>query len=469
MNFIERAVRVMEDAHEAARQSEAQAAEKDSRSETAPKSESTGASGLEVVDTGPVDTVPAAATTVAAAPVASTVPVSEPASEINAAPVDGGVDEDLDDEAIDRDNVDTYTGAVLRNSTDRIRAAHVRALRAKIDEVEASVEEATVTMPPAPAGSTTPAAPASEPAGSGTTTSVPAAAGGSPVSGEVPPGSEPSTNSKPSTSTSGDPSTSGTIPVVDHPVVLAPTPDTEKPAEPVELASYRQANGKLNLKAVRAQAYLDPDGREDALREAFEPMADELLEQMAGDASADTPMGRRILVTSAEAGAGRSLCGIHLALSLVVDHGQTVTYVDLDFNGTPVLPALGVKPGPGVADWLDGQSKTVDTLVIPTELNGLKLIAGGTPAAVSLSGLELDRQAINAFLLALGSRFPDDLIVLGAPAIMTSANATILAGLAAQVVVVVAAGQTQRETLAQSLEALQRHSRVSLLLNKMKV
>ncbi len=201
----------------------------------------------------------------------------------------------------------------------------------------------------------------------------------------------------------------------------------------------------------------------------FEPMADELLEQMAGDASADTPMGRRILVTSAEAGAGRSLCGIHLALSLVVDHGQTVTYVDLDFNGTPVLPALGVKPGPGVADWLDGQSKTVDTLVIPTELNGLKLIAGGTPAAVSRSGLELDRQAINAFLLALGSRFPDDLIVLGAPAIMTSANATILAGLAAQVVVVVAAGQTQRETLAQSLEALQRHSRVSLLLNKMKV
>lgn len=458
MNFIERAVRVMEDAHEAARHSDAQS--------SAPIPETPGTGDLEVGNTRPLAN---------AEPAVSTGPVAEVVepdqiTEINEGHLDTGYDNDLDDEAIDRDNVDTYTGAVFRNSTDRIRAAHVRALRAKIDEVEASVDEASVAMPSGtgPADQTVPEIPTLPAAAV-----VPAVAGVAAVAGAVP-ATEPDSVTTAKQKAASEPLAEEpqAVDSTDSKAVVpaGPAPAGDSPVtEPVPLATYRQGGGKLSLKSIRAQAYLDPDGREDPLREAFEPMADELLEQMASDASAATPMGRRIMVSSAEPGAGRSLCGVHLALSLVVDHAQTVTYVDMDFNGSPIVPSLGVKPGPGVADWLDGGVKTIDALVVPTELNGLKLIACGTPAAVTRRGLKLDRQSINAFLLAMSSRFPDDLVVLGAPAIVGNSNATILASLAGQVVVVVAADRTPRKTLAEALGALERHSRVSLLLNKMKM
>jgi len=234
------------------------------------------------------------------------------------------------------------------------------------------------------------------------------------------------------------------------------------------VAPQKGAGGKLNLNAIRAQAYLDPFGREDRMREAFEPMADELLEQMAADAAATTPMGRRIMLTSAEQGVGRSLCGVHLALSLAVDHGQTVCYMDIDFSGAHILPGLGVRAGAGVADWLDGQVQTIEALVVPTELAGLKLIGQGSAAAVSRRAVRLDRQSMNAFLLAFSARYPEDLVVMGAPALQDEANATMLAGLAGQVVVVVEADKTPRKQLTAALEALQRHSRVSLMLNKIK-
>ena len=388
-------------------------------------------------------------------------------------------DSDLNDEAIGADEVDTYTGAVFRNSTDRIRAAHVRALRAKIDRVEASVDEAPVSMPSAPVraaravsagvvGGVIGGAAAGEAGGTAADDQPPilsmrnvvrdSALAQDSGGAEIAQGADPTTQPSASEALGGDDVSALKEPGSEG---EAATGSTLPPA-----AAPVGSGGKLSLKAIHAQAYLDPHGREDRMREAFEPMADELLEQMASDAAASTPMGRRLMVTSAERGVGRSLCGMHLALSLAVDHGQSVCYLDLDFTGEPIVPQLGVRTGAGVADWLDGQVQTIDALVVPTELAGLKLIAAGTAGAVSRRAPRLDRQSLNAFLLAYSARYPEDLIVIGAPALVDEANAIMIAGLAGQVVVVVEANKTHRKQLAQGLEALQRHSRVSLMLNK---
>ncbi|MFK7966142.1 MAG: tyrosine-protein kinase family protein [Burkholderiaceae bacterium] len=394
-------------------------------------------------------------------------------------------DSDLNDEAIGADEADTYTGAVFRNSTDRIRAAHVRALRAKIDRVEASVDEAPVSMPSAPVR-------AARAVSAGVVGGAIGGAIGGAAADDQPPilsmrnvvrdsalaedgaGAESAEGADSVREATG--ADDATMPPSSSEVMREDDASARgEPAAHEDVATDSSqspgaapvgSGGKLSLKAIQAQAYLDPNGREDRMREAFEPMADELLEQMASDAAASTPMGRRLMVTSAEHGVGRSLCGMHLALSLAVDHGQSVCYLDLDFTGEPIVPQLGVRTGAGVADWLDGQVQTIDALVVPTEIAGLKLIAAGTAGSVSRRAPRLDRQSMNAFLLAYSARYPEDLVVMGAPPLVDEANAIMLAGLAGQVVVVVEANKTHRKQLAQGLEALQRHSRVSLMLNK---
>lgn len=448
MNFIERAVKAMEEAHFAARHGNPQSIS------GGDSHDSQVARDVEIDDSAPVPAIasPASPDSSVASLPSPPVRLLQPDQQPSTADVN---DDDLDDDALERDEVDTYTGAVFRNSVDRVRASHVRALRAKIDEVEASVDQASVSMPNASTGAAVVAA-----------SQLPNRAASDPWAAPKP------LARSVSSSTSPAPLTTDRV----EPSLKNDPTDTNNlaPDEPGDVAEPAVPDGtiitggKLRLKALHAQAYLDPDGREDRLREAFEPMADELLEQMSDTQASAAPLNRRIMVTSAEAGAGRSLCGIHLALSLAVDHDQSVIFIDIDLAGTPVVSSLGVLPGAGVADWLEGLVQTIDALVVPTELTGLKLVAPGSSAAVARQAGLLDRQAVNAFLLALSARYPTDLIVLAGPALLGNEDAVLLAGLSGQVVVVVAANETPRRQLQDALEALQRHSKVSLLLNKMR-
>ena len=375
------------------------------------------------------------------------------------------------DPALDPGNVDTYTGAVFRNHAERVRAAHVRALRAKIDQVEASVDEAPVSLPSGPVraatvaqadalGSTLPAVP---PARHRADDSVP-------VLSDPLPDPKPRAaavddagavanddSNRQSLSDAGHVKNSGNVTAAESASTLAVDQATMLGA----------AGGRLKLKAIRATAYLDPNRREDPLREAFEPMADDLLGQVAAMGAANS-MARRIMLTSVEPGSGCSLCALHLALSMVVDHNQSVIYVDADFDGRSLLPSIGVKTGPGVADWLDNQVREMDALVVPTELVGLKLIGAGSAGALARRRESLNRQSLNAFLLALSARYPEDLVILDAEPLTDTSSATMVAGLAGQVVIVVEADRTPRRRLEQSLGALQRHARVSVMLNKVR-
>ncbi len=329
---------------------------------------------------------------------------------------------------------------------DTVRQARMRALREKIDQVEASDEQADVSMPAAVVRATRAAGSTGLLVGAGAAGSAAAGQSRSPAdrAGAVatPSGGRPAESAAPAGQNQGSTwaGTAATAHEADAPI--------------------------LRLAPIRASAYLDPALRADPMRAAFEAISDDLIDEMTAADGLVTPTGRRIAVTSSVVGEGRGLCSLHLALSLAVDQGMPVVWVDADPTGEPVLASLGVRAGPGLADWLSGQVRTLGALLVPSGIAGLRLVGKGTSAALASTGARLDQAAIHDFLLALSEVCPEDLIVLKLPPLLGGRDAMEVAALVGHTVVVVAADSTTRSTLKRALAELQRQTTVSLLLNK---
>lgn len=155
---------------------------------------------------------------------------------------------------------------------------------------------------------------------------------------------------------------------------------------------------------------------------------------------------RRVGVTSAVAGEGRSTTAVNLALTLA--GRMRVALVDGHLRAPSVARLLGLPPRVGLAEVVEGRA-ALDEALVRFGRDDLHVLAAGLaeePHATYAA------RRLGELLAALGERF-DAVIVDGPPALPT-ADMLSLADALDGALLVVRAGATRREVLALALERL---------------
>jgi len=241
------------------------------------------------------------------------------------------------------------------------------------------------------------------------------------------------------------------------------------------LASSAPALPKVSVPAKKihiAQAdliragLLAPSHQAARLADEFRRIKRPLLANASNpEARANTEIvANAVMITSPLAGVGKSFCALNLAMGMGFERELTVLLVDADVAKPRVSRELGLAEAPGLIDLLLDDARTADEVIVQTDLNGIFVLPAGRshPQATEL----LASARMSALLGDLANRFSSGIIVIDSPPLLITSEAQALASHIAQITLVVEAGGTSYQQLAQSVETLDPTKAVNVILNK---
>ena len=167
-------------------------------------------------------------------------------------------------------------------------------------------------------------------------------------------------------------------------------------------------------------------------------------------ASHDTVL-RTLLVTSAMPGDGKTTIAANLAVAFA-QAGRTVCLVDADLRKPEVHNTFRVANEAGLAEMLQGDEYTFETITHPSEVDGLRILTAGSMPANPAELIASPR--MRSILAGLAAKV--DLLILDSPPLQAVTDAAILASLTDGTILVTAAGRTRRALVVRAVETLAR-------------
>jgi len=250
--------------------------------------------------------------------------------------------------------------------------------------------------------------------------------------------------------------------------VAAPSIARE-PSIPAPSASMRRAGDTgaihVELEPLRARGFVMPDGESSLLSQEFRVIKRPLIANAFGKGVAPVRNGKRIMITSAFPGEGKSFCAINLALSIAAERDNKVLLVDADVARPSIPRVLGITAQIGLMDWLINGNLDVADLVLSTDIDKLAVLPAGRrhdQATEFLASASMSR-----LLDQITSRFPDRIVVFDSPPLLVTTEARVLASYMGQIVMVVEAGRTPRAAVTEALSTIEGTAEVvGTVLNK---
>ncbi len=169
---------------------------------------------------------------------------------------------------------------------------------------------------------------------------------------------------------------------------------------------------------------------------------------------------RSVVVTSAEAGEGKTISAFNLALSLSQLPSQRVLLIDADLRTSGLSILTGAVETPGLAEVLAGEA-SFDAAPVSTNVRNLYIVGAG----------EADRPAGDLFS---GPKFREfigwcnevfSMIIVDCPPMIGLADFDVVSAACDGVLVVIRAQRTKRETLGTLGPKLQGKKLLGMLLN----
>ena len=173
--------------------------------------------------------------------------------------------------------------------------------------------------------------------------------------------------------------------------------------------------------------------------------------------------GKRILVTSAEAGEGKTFTAVNLALSLARETDFEVLLVDGDIPKSDITRIFGLSGKPGLMDVLVDEKRAPADVIMRTDVPNLLVVPAGErhPLAAELFRSRRMEHVLEEF----GGRNRRRLMVFDSSPLLATSESQVLASHMGQVVLVVAASRTRRQAVTSALRRLNDLQYVGLLLN----
>jgi exopolysaccharide/PEP-CTERM locus tyrosine autokinase len=171
-----------------------------------------------------------------------------------------------------------------------------------------------------------------------------------------------------------------------------------------------------------------------------------------------------ILVTSSVPGEGKTFTAINLALSIANERDKQVLLIDADVARPSVSRVLGIKPMPGLIDYLEGETISFSDIIIDTNMPGFRIVTAGKLHKHSTELLSSNKMAL--LVEELSNRYPDRIIIFDSPPLLAATQGEVLAKLVGQVLLVVEAEKTLQSMIMQSVGKLAACDVVLAVFNK---
>ncbi len=234
------------------------------------------------------------------------------------------------------------------------------------------------------------------------------------------------------------------------------------PVTPVPNDSMVQE--KLDLAQLKSTGLITPETERSQIAEEFRVIKRPLLKNAFGQGAALVDNGNLIMVSSAFPNEGKTFTSINLALSIASELDHTVLLIDADVARPAVSSYFGIDTGPGLVDYLLGEEPDLSTLLIKTGIPKVTLLPAGKRHHHSTELLASEN--MRNLLEELSLRYPDRVIIFDSPPLLVTTEASVLAGLVGQIVVVVESEKTTQAALKEALSLLDPNKSIGLVLNK---
>ncbi|MBR9805255.1 CpsD/CapB family tyrosine-protein kinase [bacterium] len=173
-----------------------------------------------------------------------------------------------------------------------------------------------------------------------------------------------------------------------------------------------------------------------------------------------------LAITSPNAGGGKTLTAVNLAISLSLETNQTVLLVDLDLRDPGVAPCLGIHDVQhGIVDYIKGEVPLSDILINP----GYErlVVLPGTPQGAFTSEI-LSSPEMRRVQEEIVSRYPSRLVVFDLPAVLSHDDALTFAPSCDAVLMVIEEGGTQKADAERAMQLLDGCNIIGSVLNKVR-
>jgi exopolysaccharide/PEP-CTERM locus tyrosine autokinase len=168
------------------------------------------------------------------------------------------------------------------------------------------------------------------------------------------------------------------------------------------------------------------------------------------------------MVTSAGSGEGKSFVAANLAIGIAHDFQSHALLVDCDLRNPSLGRWFGLGNHRGLSDYLMGDGNIAE-LIIKTEVEKLSVLPGGK---VQDNPTELfGSKRMESLIHELKSRFGDRYVIFDSTPLLATAESEVLAKLVDEILIVVRAGVTRRETLKQAIAPLEKKKIMGCVLN----
>ena len=240
----------------------------------------------------------------------------------------------------------------------------------------------------------------------------------------------------------------------------------ERPTKPVveRVKPIAVPTLRLNLERLARLGMVTPDLENRRVVEEYRYIKRSLL-GATFDAQDRIAKGNVIVVTSSHPGEGKTFNALNLALSVAMERDHHVLLIDGDIERAGLSRTLGVGRRPGLSNYLlDDRVRPADTMFKLGGVERLRVLPSG-PLRHDASEL-LASSRMRAFVDEMAARYPDRLVIIDSPPLLSSSSARVLAELAGQVIIIVAAEETSMSALDESLKNVPENKPVRLILNK---
>lgn len=212
-----------------------------------------------------------------------------------------------------------------------------------------------------------------------------------------------------------------------------------------------------------------PGAPRSRLADQFRGIKRPLLMNARGESAAPVRRANCIMVTSAVPGEGKTFAALNLAMSLAMEVDWRVLLIDADVLRPAVFNRLGLPPAKGLLDALADPELPLRELILPTSIDKLSLLPAGTAGTAGGHTTELLGSAAMARLVEqLATQDERRILLFDSPPLLAAPETRVLAGHVGQIVVVVEAQRTPRNSVVEALATIEACPVVMTLLNKVR-
>ncbi len=221
----------------------------------------------------------------------------------------------------------------------------------------------------------------------------------------------------------------------------------------------------ISAQTLSAKGLIVPGGPRTRSVHEYRVIKRSLLLSALSDGTAASDPARRIMITSALPGEGKTFTAANLALSLAEERDYSVLLVDGDV-ARPSLPGLlGIEPRAGLMDALIDPGLDLTNLIRRTSFDKLSFLGAGTPNPQATELIASDAMA--GLVDRLTARNRRQIVVFDSPPLLVTTEASSLAPHMGQIIVVVETGKTPRAAVQDALRSLRGYpASPCVLLNK---